>query len=230
MKVTKHLSRLKRKSLPILATSALVASPMVYGKNTKQRGGKHSCHNVVSCVELVSKLTGVNYSSSAELKGKVWSSKSFKLTKENADAYLSEVLHDHGYTRVKVDNSRYRIVEARDIRYTPTIMFNGNTEKVPMSDDYVMVSYKLKDGGITTEVTRAFRPFMSRYGRIIDMKPQGTIVLQDTGRNVNRMMKLLSKIDKTPTKEELEAREEARERHFELQKLRAKHCPEPTKK
>ena len=229
MKVTKHLSRLKVKSLPILATTALVASPIAFGKN-HNRGGKNSCKNVVSCVELVSKLTGKSYSASTKLEGKVWSSKSFKLTKENADSYLSEVLHDHGYTRVKVNDNRYRIVQARDIRYTPTMMYNGNTEKVPMSDDYVMVSYKMKDGGLTTEVTRSFRPFMSRYGRIIDMKPQGTLIFQDTGRNANRLMNLLKKLDKKPTKEELEAREDARERHFELQKLRAKHCPQPPKK
>jgi general secretion pathway protein D len=229
MKVTKHLSRLKVKSLPFLATTALVASPIAFGKN-HNRGGKNSCKSVVSCVELVSKLTGVDYSSSAELKGKVWQSNSFKITKDNADSYLSEVLNDHGYTRIQTNKNRYRIVQARDVRYTPTKMLNGNTDKIPKSDDYMMVSFNLKDKEMSSDYTRAMRPFMSRYGRIIDVKHIGQIILQDTGRNINRILKLIKSMDKIPTKEELEAREDRHERHYELEKLRAKHCPKPPKK
>lgn len=189
------------------------------------KGKGNSCHDVKSCVNYVAELTGAEYSSYEKLKGEVFRSKNYKITKENADNYLSELLNQNGYTRVKTGKDKYQIISARDIRYNPTKLIDGNTKKAPNNDDYYMMSYQLKNKELSsTEITRSFRPFMSRYGRIIDIKLHNQIIIQDTGRNLNRMQGLLKEIDRKLTKEEKEAIEEQREKHFELQKLQAKNC------
>jgi general secretion pathway protein D len=45
------------------------------------------------------------------------------------------------------------------------------------------------------EVANSFRPFMSRYGRIIEIKQTNTVIVQETGTHINRLMKLIKFID-----------------------------------
>jgi general secretion pathway protein D len=45
------------------------------------------------------------------------------------------------------------------------------------------------------EIARNFRPFMSRYGRIIDIKQTNTIIIADTGSNINRLAKMVKFLD-----------------------------------
>ncbi|WP_372653820.1 type II secretion system secretin GspD [Halobacteriovorax sp.] len=137
------------------------------------------------------KLTGINLILDKDLKGKVSIMAPTAITVGDAwRAYLT-ALNLNGYTLVK-SGSFYKIVNARDIRYTPTKIYTGNF--TPNTDNYVMRILPLKNIN-STEVTRSFRPFMSRYGRIIDIKQTNTIIVQDTGSNINRLTRLIKFID-----------------------------------
>ncbi|WP_127717311.1 type II secretion system secretin GspD [Halobacteriovorax sp. HLS] len=137
------------------------------------------------------KLTGINLILDKDLKGKVSIMAPTAITVGDAwKAYLT-ALNLNGYTLVK-SGSFYKIVNARDIRYTPTKIYTGNF--TPNTDNYVMRILPLKNIN-STEVTRSFRPFMSRYGRIIDIKQTNTIIVQDTGANINRLTRLIKFID-----------------------------------
>lgn len=188
-----------------------------------------------SLVEKVSKLTKVTYATNEKLKGSYWVSESFKLTKENAEHFLSLALNDNNYTRLNHPNGMIQIISTRDVRYYPTNKVTANKTtppKVKESYDYQMMEYKLNYGNLSTELTRALRPFMSRYGRIIDFKTQGTLLIQDTGFNLKRLYGIIKTFD-SPTPENIkEYLEEDREFKQRLQLLEAKHkpgCPSPKK-
>ncbi|CAM9866374.1 unnamed protein product, partial [Chrysoparadoxa australica] len=138
------------------------------------------------------KLTGINLIMDGKgLKGKVSIIAPSPITVGDAwKAYLT-ALEINGFTLVK-SGSFYKIVATRDIRYTPTKIYTGNY--TPNTDNYVMRILPLKNID-STEVTRSFRPFMSRYGRIIDIKQTNTIIVQDTGSNINRLVRLIKFID-----------------------------------
>jgi len=138
------------------------------------------------------KLTGINLIMDGKgLKGKVSIIAPSPITVGDAwKAYLT-ALEINGFTLVK-SGSFYKIVTTRDIRYTPTKIYTGNY--TPNTDNYVMRILPLKNID-STEVTRSFRPFMSRYGRIIDIKQTNTIIVQDTGSNINRLVRLIKFID-----------------------------------
>lgn len=137
------------------------------------------------------KLTGINLILDKDLKGKVSIMAPTPITVGDAwKAYLT-ALEMNGYTLVK-SGSFYKIVSTRDIRYTPTEIYTGNY--TPNTDNYAMRIIPLKNIN-STEVTRSFRPFMSRYGRIIDIKQTNTIIVQDTGNNINRLVRLIKFID-----------------------------------
>ena len=97
----------------------------------------------------------------------------------------------NGYTLIR-SGAFYKIVNSRDIRYTPTKIYTGTY--TPDTENYVMRIIPLKNIN-STEVTRSFRPFMSRYGRLIEIKQTNTIIVQDTGENINRLGRLIKFID-----------------------------------
>jgi general secretion pathway protein D len=138
------------------------------------------------------KLTGINLIMDGKgLKGKISITAPKAITVGDAwKAYLT-ALEINGFTLVK-SGSFFKIVATRDIRYTPTKIYTGNY--TPNTDNYVMRILPLKNID-STEVTRSFRPFMSRYGRIIDIKQTNTIIVQDTGSNINRLVSLIKFID-----------------------------------
>jgi general secretion pathway protein D len=147
--------------------------------------------SLVDLTKHMQKLTGINLILDQKLKGKVSIMAPSAITVGDAwKAYLS-ALNMNGYTLVK-SGTFFKIVQVRDIRYTPTKIYTGNY--TPDTENYAMRIIPLKNIS-STEVTRSFRPFMSRYGRIIDIKQTNTIIAQDTGSNINRLVRLIKFID-----------------------------------
>ncbi len=148
----------------------------------------------VSLIDLtkhMQKLVGINLILEKDLKGKVSIVAPTPITVGDAwKAYLT-ALNMNGYSLVK-SGSFYKIVNSRDIRYTPTKIYTGTY--TPDTENYVMRIIALKNVN-STEVTRSFRPFMTRYGRMIEIKQTNTIIVQDTGDNINRLVRLIKFID-----------------------------------
>jgi general secretion pathway protein D len=142
--------------------------------------------------KYMQKLTGINLIiDSKQMKGEITISAPTPITVGEAwKAYLT-ALNTNGYTLVK-SGAFYKIVQSREVRYTPTKIYTGNY--TPDTDNYVMRILPLKNIN-AKEVTRSFRPYMSRYGRIIDIPQTNTIIIQDTGSNVNRLVRMIRIID-----------------------------------
>jgi len=148
----------------------------------------------VSLLDLtkhMQKITGLNLIMEKDIKGKVSISAPTPITVGDAwKAYLT-ALNMNGYALVK-SGAFYKIVNSRDIRYTPTKIYTGNY--TPDTENYVMRIISLKNIDVG-EVARSFRPFQGRYGRIIEIKQTNTIIIQDTGDNINRLARLIKFID-----------------------------------
>lgn len=138
------------------------------------------------------KLTGINLILDGKgLKGKITILAPQPITVGDAWKTYITALEINGFTLVP-SGKFYKIVSTRDIRYTPTKIYTGSY--TPDTDNYVMRILPLKNID-STEVTRSFRPFMTRFGRIIDIKQTNTIIVQDTGSNINRLVRLIKFID-----------------------------------
>lgn len=147
--------------------------------------------SLVDLTKHMQKLTGINLILDKDLKGTVSITAPTAITVGDAwKAYLT-ALNLNGYTLVK-SGAFYKIVQARDIRYTSTKIYTGNY--TPETENYAMRIIPLKNIN-SAEVTRSFRPFMSRYGRIIEIRQTNTIIVQDTGSHINRLARLIKFID-----------------------------------
>ena len=216
-----QLKKKEKHSMKKIGLSILLFSLLAQAAFAKK---KASSVNLIKYVEKVSKLTGQKYVYGKSLKGSITLTSNYKLTKDNADSTLSLILNENGYTRVPLqeDNS-YRIINARDVRYTPTKIYIAGKDTLPNNDDYLMLIIDLKEVN-STEITRSFRPFMSRYGRIIDIKQKNRIIIQDTAKNARRMLTLTKSIDIPLTSKEREKNKERMKHKQELAKLNAKNC------
>jgi len=147
--------------------------------------------DVLEITKYMQKLTGINLILDNNVKGKVSISAPTPITVGDAwKAYLT-ALSMNSLALVK-EGEFYRIINARDIRYTPTKIYTG--DYVPDVENYMMKIIALKHVD-ANEIVRNFRPFMSRYGRILDIKQTNTIIVTDTGTNINRLMKLVKFLD-----------------------------------
>jgi len=211
----------------ILFVSAVVI-PSFFVLTAKAGNLKTKCSTLEQCAETVSLLTDRQYIYPSKLKGKIKGTEGVDFTAENADSLYSHILNENGYTRILLEDKKtYRIINARDVRYTPVPQTTGSYDKapnLPNNADYHMMTYQMKHPLVSTDLTRSLRPFMSRYGRIIDNKINGTLVVQDTALNLKRLYALIKKMDIEPTREMRKKWKKDKERWHELQIEKAKHC------
>lgn len=147
--------------------------------------------DIMEITREVQELTGINLILDKDVKGKVSISFSTPITVGDFwKAYLT-ALDMAGFTLVK-SGAFYKIINTRDVRYSPTKIYTGSY--TPETDAHVMKVMALKHVD-AAEISRNFRPFMSRYGRIIDLKQTNTIIISDTGTNINRLEKLIKFLD-----------------------------------
>jgi general secretion pathway protein D len=147
--------------------------------------------DILEITKHMQKLTGINLILDKDVKGKVSIIAPTPITVGDAwKAYLA-ALNMAGYSLIKT-GAFYKVINARDIRYTPTKIYTGNY--TPDTENYLMRVISLKYVS-AAEIARNFRPFMSRYGRLIDIKQTNTIIIADTGSNINRLAKMVKFLD-----------------------------------
>lgn len=147
--------------------------------------------DIMELTKHMQKLTGINLIVDKDVKGKVSIMAPSPITVGDAwKAYLA-ALNMAGHTLVK-SGEFYKVINARDVRYVPTTIYTGSY--TPDTEAHVMKIISLKNVD-ASEISRNFRPFMSRYGRIIDIKQTNTIIISDTGANINRLERLIKFLD-----------------------------------
>lgn len=205
-----------KKILLILALTI----PMVGMTATNSKNG-----NLHFFVSKVSKLTGKKYVMSKVLKGNVMTSKNFILDESNGDQFISRALYLNGYTRIPLQGEEgFMIVNSRDVRYMPVSQkfADKNTPpELPDNHDYYQLTYEAENPENMDHFTRSARPFMSRYGRIINIKHNNLLMIQDTAANLRRLYRLVVKFDTPLDPRMRKALESEKERNFELKKIQA---------
>lgn len=147
--------------------------------------------DILELTKHMQELTGINLILDKDVKGKVSISAPTPITVGDAwKAYLA-ALNMAGYTLVKA-GAFYKIINARDVRYVPTKIYTGSY--TPDTEAHIMKVMTLRHVD-AAEISRNFRPFMSRYGRIIDLKQTNTVIISDTGSNIARLVTLIKFLD-----------------------------------
>lgn len=116
------------------------------------------------------------------------------MTKEELDLFVSRALHQNGFSLL--DNSIESVtvlVSSRDLRYKAMKSYT-NIEDVPKDYHFYQFTFATKYLE-ASEMSRNMRPFLSRYGRIVDEKYGKTLSISDTGINIHRIYELIKIMD-----------------------------------
>lgn len=115
------------------------------------------------------------------------------------EKFISNIYFEQGYTFLIRDNL-LQVINSRDIRYKSVPMYNKITE-VPKT--YNVIQFTLATTHIPSrDISRNLRPFMGRYGRIIDESNGQSLVIQDSALNIHRVYQIIKTLD-TPEYEKL---------------------------
>ncbi len=203
----------------------LFSHSLLFSQKTTNLSGQ-TCSKILDCLKIYSNLTGKKFLFDKNIKGEISFSDNLKLTKQNSEVLISEILSMAGLAKAQVNKNLWKVITARDIRYTPTALIDGYNDEIPQNTDYIQALFKLKNKDIAHEIVRNFRPFMTRYGRILDIKRSNSIIITDTGYNIARLKKLITFLDipeEPLSSEELKNQEEEEEFHRQLALLKAKN-------
>jgi general secretion pathway protein D len=149
---------------------------------------------VADIVRDYAKLKDINLIMTEAPKGKLLLLGSKNINKENIDLYISAVTSEVGYTLIhNKELNQVQVIPSRDVRYNGGRL-HTDINKVPDNYNHTMFSMRLKHAKAHV-ISRNMRPFMSRYGRIIDERNANTLILSDTGKNIKRLHKLIMSID-----------------------------------
>jgi len=114
-----------------------------------------------------------------------------KVKKEEFKNIFYNVIDNFGVTGIE-DHGVLWLNEARDIRFLISHVYID--ESYPKNASFSTVIHKLKYP-VSSEIARNLRPFMSRYGRVIDFFDGRTILLHDKGDNVSRLLETVKYMD-----------------------------------
>ncbi len=122
-----------------------------------------------------------------------------KVTTAELKKIFYESLHNLGYTPLEDTNVLF-LNRTRDIRYLPTKVFIDRS--FPKDATYSTVIYRLRYP-LSSDIARNLRPFLSRYGRVVDLSDAKTLVINDTGENVERLLQTIAGLDSEKAYESL---------------------------
>lgn len=140
-----------------------------------------------------------------------------RLTKEQVEAYVSKIMYLSDNAMIAEPGSPFvQVVEARDARYTvlPVI---SNEKDIPENDNYIHYQFRLKHVD-PSDLARNMRPFLSRYGRILDHIHARTVHILDTGNNVRRMVAMSKILDVEEFKQSKKEIDQINEKHRKILK------------
>ncbi len=142
-------------------------------------------------VTLISKWTGKNFILDNKVRGKITIIGPSQVTLQEAyNAFLS-ALDANGLTTVQ-SGKFIRIIESAEARRSPVKTYSG--DYAPKDDQFITRIFQLKYIN-SDEVSREFRDLTTRQGKLFAYEPTNSIIITDTGSNIQRIKEILETLD-----------------------------------
>ena len=142
-------------------------------------------------VTLISKWTGKNFILDSKVRGKITIIGPSQVTLQEAYSAFLSALDANGLTTVQ-SGKFIRIIESAEARRAPVKTYTG--DYAPRDDQFITRVFQLKYIN-ADEVQREFRDLVTRQGKLFAYEPTNSIIITDTGSNIQRLKELLEVLD-----------------------------------
>lgn len=140
-----------------------------------------------------------------------------KLTKDQVEAYVSKIMYLSENALIVIPGAPYiSVTQARDARYTVLPVISDEKD-IPENDNYIHFQFRLNHAD-PSDLARNMRPFLSRYGRVLDHIHARTVHILDTGNNVRRMVTISKILDVEEFKQSKKEIDDINEKHRKILK------------
>lgn len=102
------------------------------------------------------------------------------------------VLSTRGYT-MDEDGKNYWVYSERDVRYMPSQIVYDQLDDINAKHVLYVHTLKYPIGNL---IARNLRPFVSRYGRTIDIRNSNTLIVSDRKTNIVKIKTIIEQMDK----------------------------------
>ena len=159
------------------------------------------------------KLEGFNLSVAYDFEDASFNTQGvMTIKKDQIENYVSMLLSQSGNAVIRMPDTHYlKVISARDTRYTTGPVYN-HLKEIPKNDNQAQFSYNLKHVD-ASYLSRNLRPFLGRYGRIIDVKNSNTLHITDTGNNLRKLVEIALLLDTEAFKKSTEEIKTINEKH-----------------
>lgn len=151
-------------------------------------------------IKQIAKVTGKNFLVDQKIRGKITIISEKKMTVEEAyQAFLSslEVL---GYTVVQAPGNLTKIVPMKDALQQPLPIY---TEDSPITDAFITRIIPMKNIS-ALDMSNAVKGLVSKQGNLFAYPATNTLIVTDTGSNINRLLKIIKELDQGGPSETIE--------------------------
>ncbi len=151
-------------------------------------------------VKQISRALGKNFLLDDKLRGKVTIISERKMTKDEVWEAFQSALDVLGYTIVDGPAGLLKIVAVRDALSNPIDFY---TDKTPFTDRFITRLITLKNIS-ASDMANVIKGLVSKEGNLFAYPVTNTLILTDSGTNIDRLMKLINELDQEGPQEVLE--------------------------
>ncbi|MBM4303398.1 MAG: type II secretion system protein GspD [Deltaproteobacteria bacterium] len=142
-------------------------------------------------VTLISKWTGKNFIIDQKVRGRITIMGPSAVSLQEAYQAFLSALDANGLTTVQ--SGKYiRIIDSAEARRAPVKTYAG--DYAPKDDQFITRIFQLKFIN-ADEVQREFRDLTTRQGKLFAYEPTNSIIITDTGSNIQRIKEILETLD-----------------------------------
>lgn len=147
--------------------------------------------DIKDVVTLISKWTGKNFILDNKVRGTITIIGPSQVTLQEAYQAFLSALDANNLTTVQ-SGKFIRIIDSGDARRAPVRTYTG--DYAPKDDQFITSIFQLKYIN-ADEVQREFRDLTTRQGKLFAYEPTNTIIVTDTGSNIQRLKDILRALD-----------------------------------
>jgi len=158
--------------------------------------------DIKEIVKTMAEMTGRNFMIDKAVVGTITIISPTKVTaKEAYDIFLS-VLQVNGLTTVDVGKVT-KIISKKDAQYNPIRTVTEGTQPPAPTDEIITQLIPLTNLD-ALDIANSFRGLVSPDGNIFAYGPANILIILDTASNVNRLFKIIQKLDIEGTEQQIE--------------------------
>lgn len=148
----------------------------------------------------ISRALGKNFILDDKLKGKITIISERKMTKDEIWEAFQSALDVNGLTLVQAPAGLLRIIPKNQAISYPIDLYTGPT---PFSDRFITRLITLKNIS-AADMANVIKGLVSKEGNLYAYPVTNTLILTDTGTNIDRLMRLINELDQEGPQEVLE--------------------------